>query len=361
LSNHHVLTHKGAGKGDEIGQPGRCCCCCFKDVVGHILDIKFGDQVDCGIAKIKSDVAVTLTAIRALGGKDGAGNELDGHYTGRAPLKTVSGKQTSLEVNDLVRKVGISTGLTEGKVKDIFLDIVDGTSGDTLHEQIDILPGTGFDKFGDEGDSGAVILNASNQVAGLFWAGDEALGIGTANDIQFVASAMKINFNVPSPPPNPIALTPSFVAGGAPLIFPATEPEFVEVATADRKLLERFERAFLQTAKGSALMDVVRENQEEVLDLVNHNRQVMVTWRRKQGPAFLAAFAKSGGDPSYKIRKEVNGVTLQTLLQNMAVVLEEHGSGRLRQALRGHALEVFNYAHECDSLEALLERLRRAS
>lgn len=113
------------------------------------------------------------------------------------------------------------------------------------------------------------------------------------------------------------------------------------------------------TPKGATFITLVKEHMDEALNLVNHNRPVMLTWRRKQGPAFLAAFAKSAQDPGYKVPKEVNGVSLETLLTNMAVAFDEHGSERLRQALKEHAVDVFVYAKECESLQDLLERMRR--
>jgi len=383
LSNMHVLNAFGASIGDEIAQPGRCCCCCLKDVVAHLTDGKFGDKVDCAIAKIKSDVPLpTDNIVRALGGKAPNGQELDGTIQGLAPIQNVGGRDTSLKIGDPVKKVGISSGLTEGKVKDIFLPVKDSESGQTLLDQIDVEPLPGK-KFMQEGDSGSILLTANNEVAGLLWAGDDT-GLGTANEIRNVISAMKISFPKklptppppppspspspsppsPSPPPSPsappsLSPPPSPIAGGTGVAVRANEEtDVAEAVPSERDLLQKFQKEFIKTPKGAAFINIIKDNSDEALNLVNHNRSVTVTWRRKQGPAFLAAFAKSAEDPNYKVPKEVNGVSLETLLTNMAVVFEEHGSERLRQGIKEVAVDVFVYAKECDSLADVLERMR---
>jgi hypothetical protein len=202
LSNMHVLNAFGTSKGDEIGQPGRCCCCCFKDVIAHITDGKLRDNVDCAIARIKSGVPLPAdNIVRALGGKDPNGNDLDGTIQGLAPLQNLNGRDTSLKVGDAVKKVGVVTGLTQGKVKEIFLAVRDGEGGDILLDQIDVEPLPGGNAFAAEGDSGSVVLTANNEIAGLLWAGTDS-GIGTANEIRNVMSAMNISFpkTLPVPP-----------------------------------------------------------------------------------------------------------------------------------------------------------------
>lgn len=383
LSNWHVLNSFGASKGDEIGQPGRCCCCCFKDVIAHITDGKYGDKVDCAIAKVKSDVPLpTDNIVRALGGKDPNGKDLDGTIQGLAPLQRDRGQDTSLKVGDPVKKVGVSSGLTEGEVKEIFMSVQDD-DGEILHDQIDVKPLPGK-KFAEEGDSGSVLLTANNEVAGLLWAGTDD-GIGTANEIRNVISVLNISFpktlptpSTPTPPPPP-PLSPSpsplpsrsaqpsssplppssLIAGGTPVTVRINqETDVAEVVAFERDLLRKYENEFRQTSKGARFISLAKDNMDEVLSLVNHNRPVMVTWRRKQGPAFLAAFA-GAEDPHYKVPKEINGVSLESLLTNMAVVLEEYGSDRLRQALKEVAVDVLVYAKECDSLADLLERMRQ--
>lgn len=373
LSNQHVLGVFGEGIGDEIGQPGGCCCCCFKDVIANIVDRQFGGKVDCAIARIKKDVALpTDNMIRGLGGKDPSGKDIDAAIQGLAPLQQENGQDTTLKVGDAVKKVGIITGLTQGEVQQILFPVKDAESGLTLQDQIDIKPAAGFAAFAEEGDSGAVILNAANEIAGLLWGGDDT-GLGTANDIRNVISAMKITIPKtlpaptpgptpspsPSPAPSPSPSPLSALVGGTSLgthVEDAAEDEDVFL---ERDLFRKFENQFMETPKGAAFVTAFKENGDEGLNLVNHNRHVTLTWRRKQGPAFLAAFAKGVEDPAYKVPKIVNGVALETLLTNMAVVLEEHGSERMRRALADHAVDIFVYAKKCDSLEDLLERLKR--
>lgn len=132
-----------------------------------------------------------------------------------------------------------------------------------------------------------------------------------------------------------------------------TEQQKSPLIATFEKLRERFEK--IET--GRKVLALVNEHREEVVRLVNNDRRVMVTWQRKQGPAFLAAFMKSGQDPEYKIPKEINGVSLGNLLQNMAVVLEEHGSAELSAVLNDYSLPVLNLLRRCDTIEDIMQKI----
>ena len=41
------------------------------------------------------------------------------------------------------------------------------------------------------------------------------------------------------------------------------------------------------------MLALFKEHREELMHLVNHNREVMAAWNRYQGPAFLAHIARS--------------------------------------------------------------------
>ncbi len=112
------------------------------------------------------------------------------------------------------------------------------------------------------------------------------------------------------------------------------------MATRLRKL-EHFETELSASATGREILDVVRSHMDEVNELVNRNRTVMVAWQRNNGPRFLVSVMDSGFDDDTPVRKEIDGVTLQRLVLRMADALQQAGSralygpgARRRQRLR---------------------------
>ncbi len=130
----------------------------------------------------------------------------------------------------------------------------------------------------------------------------------------------------------------------------------VPVAPRLRKL-EHLERALRRTAAGADLASAIEVHAGEVLDLVNTDRRVAVTWQRSQGPAFIRAVVQSGFDESVTIPRSVNGVRFEELLLRMADVLQRHGSAALRNAIADRSFQLLSWAHECESLPDLFRRL----
>lgn len=153
-------------------------------------------------------------------------------------------------------------------------------------------------------------------------------------------TAIKINVAMPA-----LGNTPGSVSSTA-----SAERNFKPQQTG----LEILEARLKAAIAGSEISIVIDTLKTEVLHLVNHNRKVTLAWRRKMGPSFLAQFLKSVETPGNRLVKEINGVSLQSLLQSMAVVLEEEGSISLREAVQKYSLLVFNAVHEHDTVDALL-------
>ena len=73
------------------------------------------------------------------------------------------------------------------------VDYGDGIGNRILTNQIGIAPNTALNpSFGERGDSGSVVVNASRQVVGLYFAGGSD-GTGVANPIAAVLSALNIS------------------------------------------------------------------------------------------------------------------------------------------------------------------------
>lgn len=125
--------------------------------------------------------------------------------------------------------------------------------------------------------------------------------------------------------------------------------------------LEYFENELNASATGRSVLAVVRSHMEEVSQLVNHNRTVMVAWQRNQGPRFLASAMDSGFDEHTPVRREIDGVTLERLLLRMADALQQSGSRALAATVGRYTSPVLVAAHECDSLSDVFARIRADS
>lgn len=123
--------------------------------------------------------------------------------------------------------------------------------------------------------------------------------------------------------------------------------------------LEYFEKELSASPKGREILDVVRSHIDEVNDLVNKNRTVMVAWQRNNGPRFLMSAMDSGFDEDTPVRKEIDGVTLQRLLLRMADALQQSGSRALAATVARYTGLALSTATECESLTDLFGRIRR--
>jgi hypothetical protein len=179
LSNNHVLARQNkAAKGERINQPGRLEANC--GVTGQIATLSnfvtitmkrtARNTVDAAIAKFTTD---NFTSRMALGNA----------YT---PTQT----PIVASLNQVVKKVGRTTGFTRGTVKAINVNIVVSYSRAQAGfvNQFYITPGT----FSAAGDSGSLIVDdETNNPTGLLFAGSNT---GTfANDISTVLNAFNVS------------------------------------------------------------------------------------------------------------------------------------------------------------------------
>jgi hypothetical protein len=175
-----MCIDNGWSVGDEMCQPSRVDTgTCPSAVVGTLLRAQLTSSVDA--------------AVCTLSGRGSACEIVDiGQITGTTPA--------ALGVD--VRKRGRTTGLTYGSVDSISLsvslDYGDGIGTKILTNQIGISPDTTQNAmFGDNGDSGSVVVDNNRKVVGLYFAGSDD-GYGVANPIAAVLSAL--NISMCSPP-----------------------------------------------------------------------------------------------------------------------------------------------------------------
>jgi hypothetical protein len=171
LSCEHVLMAGQANLRVKVGQPNYwvSCCCCVHGQIGVVINSKKDSIVDCAIVHLDKDIREDVVSGSTLNQIEG----IPGTITGVAQAVCF----------EPVRKRGRTTALTTGEVIDV---IYDGS-------QILMHPTGASPKFADRGDSGAVIINDSDQVIGLLWATDAATRTkGVANHIGEVMREMNI-------------------------------------------------------------------------------------------------------------------------------------------------------------------------
>jgi len=143
----------------------------------------------------------TLARAALSGSVDGAALLLGSHLDCRAEvvdLGPVRGRASAV-VGTAVRKRGRTTGLTEAVVvstdASVSLDFGNDLGVRTLRNQVRVEAAPGG-RFGDHGDSGAVLLDDTNHVVGLYCAGNPSGSIGFANPIDRVLDQLDVNLLV---------------------------------------------------------------------------------------------------------------------------------------------------------------------
>jgi hypothetical protein len=161
LSNNHVLAASDAAtEGDPALQPGVADGGTLADRIGSLsafvrLDADPGNLVDAAVAALDPGVGADPAA-----------------YPGGALLATVAAVD-DVDPDELVEKLGRTTGHTHGRITAVEVDGVGVQYDDAVHtfdDQVEIEGLTGA--FSDGGDSGSVIWRSRDRAPlGLLFAG----------------------------------------------------------------------------------------------------------------------------------------------------------------------------------------------
>jgi hypothetical protein len=356
LSNETITTSKPTAQ-PQLGSVSTCCCCeCGSDnVIGDSLvgirDLSpmTATSVDCAIARIRPADAGSISMTIA--------------NDATSEVLTVAGTAAAV-VGQNVRKIGARSGFTRGTVVHIGDAAAAGTdpAGGAiaiLTGQVLVIPdaaetyqvndrGTCKFAFSNNGDSGSVILNASDEIVALLWGGDEttnSVDITFANNIDTVLAVLSNNgfqMHLSASPGRVGAHNRTPFENRQPLPQPVAQNYFEQLRDANPASLLRL------------LFD---RHHREVLDLVNHRRPVTVVWHRHQGPAFVAALARSGRVEDYRVPFAINDITRKALLEAMESVLRTHGSRALIADMDRFRDDIYALAAGGESLEHLARLL----
>lgn len=184
LSNFHVMcVDNGWSPGDTMAQPSRVDGgTCPTDVVAELTRASLNSKVDAAVAR-RTARSSTCEIV---------------------DIGNVAGK-TSATIGMAVRKRGRTTELTHGTVDVVNLTVnvpyCDGLGTVTLTNQIGIdVDAAQSTVFGQGGDSGSVVVDASRRIVGLYFAGSTDGTYGVANHIDDVLTEMDIELCVSKPP-----------------------------------------------------------------------------------------------------------------------------------------------------------------
>jgi hypothetical protein len=186
LSNSHVFAQAGlAQPGDVVTQPGRTDGGGVDDHVGVLLDF----------VPMKSDGANFVDAASVI--VDDSIQLDNSGIPGIGPV-TVQADEP-IAPGDKVKKLGRTSGLTQGEIMATELDHIEVDYIDVgtivFDDQIEIrgLPNA---PFSTGGDSGSLVVNARSRAVGLVFAGNPQLedgaGLSFANPLSRVMTALDL-------------------------------------------------------------------------------------------------------------------------------------------------------------------------
>lgn len=306
VSNHHVFYGHGKGDGDTVYQPSTSCCNSYA-VGTNVLGID--GTVDAAIAE--ASVAVTNDVV---------------------DIGTIVGIEAPV-CGEIIRKTGAKTGTTTGVI-----NAVNANPSSTRYA-IEVVPTAGESAFTQGGDSGSYYVNENMNVVGLHNSGDVEDGIKKSwgADINNVVAQMGITI------PNP-DLTSADVDMAAILGAPPPPPD-----------ISKYEAEANKSVNGRAALQVIKQFADEVRQLVHHNRAVTVVWIDNKGPEFGEAWQIGQTNPTAKLPKSVEGVTIQTLITNMSDILCQKGSPDLASAIHTYQPAILAAVDKLDSVQDLTD------
>lgn len=320
LTNHHVAKSIG----DYIGVGSVCnCWCCQCCDIGRVVDSQLTATVDGAIASLSEGTRYS--------------HEILGIGAIRGSIAPAVGMD--------VVKYGLTTKLTHGRIMSITYGFKRSSDNHTFSAtQLRVSPIAPSTDMSEGGDSGSVYVKAdTREIVGLHHSGTANGPDAFGNRITDVMSTLNIYFPVMG------------TAGAIPL----SSNIDIEYLPTLQDNLQKVEAEIRKTETGNYLINLVEKHFQEGRDLVNYNREAKVVWQRFKGPAFLAHFLKSARDPSHIIPIEIEGLRVENLILAMAEVFQDQGSESFSETIREHYLTVLKLISNCESVEILIDRVKK--
>jgi hypothetical protein len=336
----------------QVDPNGSCSC-------SHCCDDGFGEFVQ-GELFGRSWRDMALVRLRP-------GTKYIGGIKELGPVKGIAPNPTVPEMDAdsyLVRKYGNVTGRTGGRVVSFTVDPAAGPPVAHFIVVPHIPPGTppGAVHFAVEGDSGAAVVTPDVKVMGIltgtgqFDAKEFFPNTPGVVNATFVApiSAILIRFRTGLNPkfdvtpvlansPNDIRTVPANTTAlldgeEVAVRMPSAAAAAADAAPAQRphEISDRVRADLSASPFGRELVRLWRRHGPELVDLVNHDRQVLATWHRSGASAVyqhLGRLPDTADLTAARFPATVNGAPLADCVTRMHAVLARRGGAELRTAL----------------------------
>jgi hypothetical protein len=234
----------------------------------------------------------------------------------------------------LVRKRGRTLRLTGGTVQSL---VGNGTITDPnmparpFQNGIVVRPNasdvTSTPWFQQEGDSGAALVNADNEITGMLFARN-AQGWGIAEPIQAIIDKFRTDDSIT------LEVATATKLGQVQTVPKAAAEDAggLEIPPA----LRRLQRDLDRTDDGRELINIWLQHSRELNHLVHHEPRVAATWRRADGPGLFRLVIDLVDEPDRQVPREIQGMPAEHVLDAFLREVERYASPELRHDLRRH-------------------------
>jgi len=351
LTNWHVMqgdNHEDPTLGDtKAGQPTnkdsitKCC----SDIIGTLAAGARNTTTDAALIELKP-------------GTKWKADVLDiGPLTGEHPVDS-----TEAGTHPAVLMHGAKSRLNGGRI----LSIGTPMTVDGIHftNVMVIVPNanTAVDPtdpyfFGQPGDSGAVVVNDANQVVGVFFAGPSPpYPAGAIAGWALPLADIKQPFADQSVPVRVATAATAGIVNTVPGAAMAALPQELAPALIGARAsaearerlvavglplggeppsaaLRRLEGDLEGSARGRGLVAFWLRHQHELLELINSNRRVMITWHRSGASGLFQLLTRMLSQPDLTVPETINGQPVGHCLDAVCAVLDRFASPQLRADL----------------------------
>jgi hypothetical protein len=323
----------------RFGQPDdtyccRCCWCC-----GQQLGRVIGARLDVDAAIIELKAGLTYKAdVEGIGAIKG--------------IYDLQDSDTVIPDSYKVQKRGSMTLVTQGSVRTLHLDGQIGFSDQSSNPPANIFHRYYTEAlwidypqghpFAQPGDSGAAILNSSQEIVGVVFGGpadpnSTAPALGTP--ISQITTAL--NITLATAQTAGIVQTVSAQEGVAAMAIGPQQRDgrlrrlpAANVGSPQWHRLHQVEQEIAQTPLGREYSALVRSHMSEVVDLINTNKRVAAVWQRNSGPDIVESLLRLAHSAEYRIPLVIGGVELEERLTSIQRVLTRFGSSGLSSDLQ---------------------------